>query len=78
MLSLIVWMVRCRRWRLSKGSTDLRLAWQEPHSEHHVVETARSVNVVPLPQPFFPANRAETSSSFGKYLHENTSVSHCL
>lgn len=51
------------------------LGWEEPHSEHHITETPRSTQVVPFRPPSNANNRIDPSSSFVKYLHENTSVS---
>lgn len=52
-----------------------RSAWQEPHSEHQIIETTRSAQVVPLRPASNASHRVDTSSSFIKFLHENTTVS---
>ena len=51
------------------------LAWQEPHNEQNIIEISRSTNVIPYEQHLFPLNNTETSS-FMKYIHENTNVSY--
>jgi hypothetical protein len=53
----------------------LGLAWQEPHNEQNIIEISRSTNVIPCDQHLFPSNNTETSS-FMKYIHENTNVSY--
>ncbi|CAF4602738.1 unnamed protein product [Rotaria sp. Silwood1] len=49
-------------------------AWQEPHSEQHIIETSRSTNVIPTEQHLFPLNNNTGTSSFMKYIQENTNL----
>ncbi|CAF2391956.1 unnamed protein product [Rotaria sp. Silwood2] len=46
--------------------------WQEPHSEQHIIEISRSANVIPTEQHLFPLNNNTGTSSFMKYIQENT------
>ncbi|CAF1023237.1 unnamed protein product [Rotaria sordida] len=49
-------------------------AWQEPHSEQHIIETSRSTNVIPTEQHLFSLNNNTGTSSFMKYIQENTNL----
>ncbi len=53
----------------------ISLAWQEPHNEQNIIEISRSTNVVPIEHQAFPSNHTETSS-FMKYIQENTNVNY--
>ncbi len=51
------------------------LDWQEPHNEQNMIEISRSTNVIPAEQHVFPSNNTDTSS-FMKYIQENTNVTY--
>ncbi|CAF1240131.1 unnamed protein product [Adineta ricciae] len=46
-------------------------AWEEPHSDEHIIETSRSTHVIPSEQLSLPPNNTE-KSSFLKYIQEHT------
>ncbi|CAM4880089.1 unnamed protein product [Rotaria socialis] len=49
-------------------------AWQEPHSEQNITETSRSTNVIPSEKHVLPASNTSETSSFMKYIQENTNL----